>query len=350
MQDPPQVSVVIPTCDRRHVLARCLDSLTNQTHGSFEVIVVDDGSEDDTPDFLQAFVDEHASHRTGDHAKMRFRWLRNERRTGANPSRNRGIREAMGEFVALLDCDCIAEPDWLDRLLEGFTNPNVAAVTGLVRDPPPTNLYELTFKGTHRIHGSQNAHRLVAGNMCVRSSVLREHALDEDRAKVDSDITVSGRGDEEGLFLILRAAGYEVRVAPEAVVLHEHGFTGRRFFRQAYRGGKSAARLVYKFRLAQRLDMLPFVLAYASLPLMLVDVRLAIVPGLFFAAALAAITYNDLFRKGKTIGETVRSFPVLLVYYQVRLCGYAVETIRLRLGRHDIRRVRLDKAPVAGQE
>ncbi len=341
MQEPPQVSVVIPTCDRRHVLARCLDALTNQTHTSYEVIVVDDGSADDTPDFLQTFADEHA----GNNAKVRFRWLRNEQRIGANPSRNRGIREAAAEFVALLDCDCIAEPDWLDKLLEGFADSNVAAVTGLVRDPPPTNIFELTFKGTHRIHGSQKANRLVAGNMCVRSSVLREHTLDEDRAKVSGDITVSGRGDEEGLFLILRAEGYEVRVAPEAVVLHEHGFTGRRFFRQAFRGGKSAARLVYKFRLSQRLDMLPFILAYASLPLMLVNVRLAAVPGFFFVAALAAITYNDLFRKGKTIGETLRSFPVLLAYYHVRLCGYALETIRLRLCRHDIRRVQLDKAP-----
>ncbi|MFH1417329.1 MAG: glycosyltransferase family A protein [Planctomycetota bacterium] len=333
MQEPPQVSVVIPTCDRRGVLARCLSSLVSQTHASFEIIVVDDGSVDDTPVFLQAFADEHPG--------LRFCWLRNEERLGANPSRNRGIREAAGEFVAFIDSDCAAAEDWLERLMHGFSSERVGAVTGLVRDPLPTNIYELTFKGTHRLGRPGAARRLVGGNMCIRRELLLEYPLDED---------LKHSCDEEGVFLRLRAGGYEQRVVPEAVVDHEHYYTRQSFFRQARQGSESAARLVYKYYLPQRLDMLPFMLAYASLPLILADVRLAAAPGFFFAAALAAIAYNDLFRKGKTIGETLRSFPVLLAYYHVRLCGYIVETIRLRLCRHGLRRVRLDKAPDAAPD
>ena len=127
------------------------------------------------------------------------------------------------------------------------------------------------------------------------------------------DIAVSGRGDEEGLHLALRAAGYELRAAPDAVVLHEHHYTGRSLFRQAFRGGRSAARLVYKYYLPPRLDLLPFILAYLTLPLVLLGWWYAVVPGFFFCGAAAAITYNDLFRKGKSIGETVLTFPVLLV-------------------------------------
>lgn len=337
--DVPFVSVVIPTCNRREILERCLDALVKQTYPRFEVIVVDDGSTDDTPEFLDRFG--------ADHPELAIRILRNESSIGANPSRNRGIRESGGEFVAFEDSDCMAEQDWIEQLVAGFASEQTAAVTGLVVDPKPSNIFELTFKGTHRIGQAGPAGRLIAGNMCVRTKILRDHLLDTDRATptVGSDghpdVSVSGRGDEEGLFLMLRAGGHEILAVPRAVVFHEHHYSARTFFRQAFRGGRSAAKLVYKYYLPQRLDLLPFMVAYVTLPLVLIGPWFAMVPAFFFVGALAAITYNDLFRKGKTVGETLMSFPVLLAYYQVRLCGYVVETIRLRLGLCRIKRTRL---------
>lgn len=337
--DRPIISVVVPTCNRCDVFARCLEALADQTWSSYEVIVVDDGSTDETPTFLRDFG--------ADHERLKLTVLRNDSNIGANPSRNRGVRAAVGEFVAFIDSDAIAKPDWLEKLVEGFISRRVAAVTGLVRDLPPTNVYELAFKGTHRIHGAGEANRLSAGNMCIRRDLLTKHMLDEDRASVVTgddgkvDVTVSGRGDEEGLYLHLKAAGYEQRVVPDAEVLHIHHYTRRSFFKQAYRGGKSAARLVYKFHLPPRVDMIPFVLTYVSVPLVLLGWRWGYVSAFFFAAAITAITYNDLVRKGKTLGETIRSFPVLLIYYHVRLAGYVLEAIRLRLGLVSVHRVRL---------
>jgi glycosyltransferase involved in cell wall biosynthesis len=337
--ESPSVSVVIPTCNRREVLARCLAALTRQSHTDFEVIVVDDCSDDGTPEFLAEYAEAHP--------EFTLRWLVNETHAGANPSRNRGIRTARAELVAFLDSDCIAEPQWLEQLVAGFSSERVAAVTGRVNNLPPSNIYELAFKGTHRLAGAGPAHRLVAGNMCVRRDLLLRFMLDEDRAEQPMtadgrpDLTVSGRGDEEGLFLHLRAAGYEQRVVPDAAVLHEHRIARRSFFRQAFRGGRSAARLVYKYYLPPRIDMLPFILAYLTLLLLFIDLRLWPAPALLLLLALAAITYNDLFRKGKTVGQTLRSFPILLAYYHVRLVGYVLESFRLRLSRHDIQRVRL---------
>ncbi len=333
--------MIIPTCNRRAILGRCLEALAGQTHPSYEVIVVDDCSNDDTPELLAEFATAHPD--------LRLRPLRNQCHLGANPSRNRGIRAAAGELVAFLDSDCMAEPDWLERLTDGLADDRVAAVTGRVNDPPPANVYELTFKGTHRLAGGGTARRLVLGNMCVRRELLLAYMLDEDRpsqpkrADGTPDVTVSGRGDEEGLFLQLRAAGYEQLVVPEAVVLHEHHYDRRSFFRQAFRGGRSAARLVYKYHLPPRIDVLPFILTYLTLPLMLVHHWLALVPAFFFVSALAAITYNDLFRKGKTAWETLRTFPVLVAYYHVRLTGYLTEALGLRLCRHNVERVRLGR-------
>jgi glycosyltransferase involved in cell wall biosynthesis len=338
----PLVSVVIPTCNRRAVLERCLEALANQTYSNYEVIVVDDGSSDDTPQFLVRFVAEHPD--------VQVRCLRNEPNSGANPSRNRGIRESKGVLVAFEDDDCIAQPDWLERLVCAFSSNKVAAVVGLVISPKPTNIFELALKGTQRVPGPGPANRLVGCNMCVRRTHLIEFFLDEDRATQarnpngSVDMRVSGRGDEEGLYLMLCAAGYEIQTVPDAIVLHEHYYTGRSMFRQALRGGRSAARLVYKFYLPTRLDLLPFILSYSTMPLIFVYQWLVIIPAFFFAAALAAITYNDLYRKGKTISETIRSFHVLLAYYHVRLFGYVMEAVRLRMLKNNISRLRLQSA------
>jgi glycosyltransferase involved in cell wall biosynthesis len=329
----PQVSIVIPTCNRRDTLARCLEALRNQTYQDFEVIIVDDGSSDDTPQFLQAFCAESV--------QPCFRWYRNEPQAGANPSRNRGIQAARGEYVAFLDDDAIAAPDWLRQLTTGFASESVVAVTGRVHSAPPRNLFDLTMKGTQRVAGRVQATRLVGCNMCVRRDFLLAAGFDEDRASASPDTTVSARGDEDGLFLRLRAAGFEARVVHDAAVVHEHYYTGRSFFRQAFRGGAASARLGYKYYLPPRIELTPLLLAYLTLPLILLGPAGALVPAVFAAIFLAAILYNDLFRKRKTIIETLVTLPLLIAFYHVRMVGYWLEFVRLRVGKSGIRRVRL---------
>jgi glycosyltransferase involved in cell wall biosynthesis len=324
--DPVDVSVVIPSRDRRGPLERCLNALVEQTHPHFEVVVVDDASSDGTTAFLQEF--------SADHPTLPLRWIVNDVNIGANRSRNRGIREARGELVAFTDSDCVPAPDWLERLTAPFADANLGAVTGAIELPSPTNIFEVTYRGTNRVVGKSYVNRLVGGNMCVRRTCLLEYPLDED---------LKYGCDEEGLYLKLKAAGFDQRFVPAAHVVHEHHFTGRSLFRQARIGGAGAAWLVYKYHLPPRLDLLPFMLTYLTLPLILVRAWLVVVPAFFFAGALAAITYNDLFRKRKTIGETVLSFPVLLAYYHVRLYGYVMQAIRLRFTKHGVARVHISR-------
>jgi len=92
----PSVSVVIPTYNRAHLLPRALASVLSQ-EGVLEVLVVDDGSSDDTEAVVKGFGD------------PRLRYLRQPRNLGAAAARNRGLREARGEFIALLDSD----DEWL---------------------------------------------------------------------------------------------------------------------------------------------------------------------------------------------------------------------------------------------
>jgi len=94
------VSVVIPTYNMGKYVTDAIESVMKQTHGNYEIIVVDDGSVDSTEEVLQGYK-----------GRIRYIWQDN---CGVAEARNRGIRAAKGEYVAFLDADDV----WLPRKLE----------------------------------------------------------------------------------------------------------------------------------------------------------------------------------------------------------------------------------------
>src|SRR4051794_18998456 len=103
---PGLTSIVIPTYDHDHCLHAAIESALAQT-APIEVIVVDDGSQDDTPDVLDEFG-------------APIRWFRKDHR-GPSRARNRGITESHGEFVMFLDADDGLAPTKVGQQLHAFT-------------------------------------------------------------------------------------------------------------------------------------------------------------------------------------------------------------------------------------
>jgi glycosyltransferase involved in cell wall biosynthesis len=93
------VSVIIPTYNRSSLLAETLDSVVRQSYRPLEVIVVDDGSSDDTREMMERWIGEHSSG-----AGLRISFLR-QPNSGAPAARNLGLIESRGEFIQFLDSD-----------------------------------------------------------------------------------------------------------------------------------------------------------------------------------------------------------------------------------------------------
>jgi hypothetical protein len=96
----PRFSVIVPTFNRADTIVPSLDSLVKQTFSDFEVIVVDDGSTDDTA----------AAVETVQLDRLSYHWQPNG---GPSVARNTGADRAAGEYLAFLDTGDVADPDWL---------------------------------------------------------------------------------------------------------------------------------------------------------------------------------------------------------------------------------------------
>jgi len=105
----PLVSIVTPTYNRAHLLRRSLDSLLAQTESRFEVIVVDDASQDDSATVVASLGDE------------RFRYIRLPENRGPGGARNAGVSEARADLVAFQDSDDEWLPEKLARQLDRLT-------------------------------------------------------------------------------------------------------------------------------------------------------------------------------------------------------------------------------------
>ncbi len=103
------ISVVIPTHNRAALLRRALTSVLRQTHQQFEVIIADDGSDEDIPAVLAELADH------------RLRYVR-QHKSGACAARNLGARHARGQWLTFLDSDDEAQPDWLASLVHVLAN------------------------------------------------------------------------------------------------------------------------------------------------------------------------------------------------------------------------------------
>jgi GT2 family glycosyltransferase len=107
---PPSVTIVIPTFDRVDLLGAAIDSVLAQDHPELELLVLDDGSTDSTPELLRAYAER------GD---ARFRWNRHEN-VGQARTLNRGFEEARGELVGYLSSDDLLQPGAVAALAAPF--------------------------------------------------------------------------------------------------------------------------------------------------------------------------------------------------------------------------------------
>jgi glycosyltransferase involved in cell wall biosynthesis len=203
--DPPDVSVVVATRNRPGRLERLLDSLRAQTldRDHFEVIVVDDASDDSTPSLLE---------REAERGDLDFRTLTRRSPGGPARARDEGWRAARGSLVAFTDDDCTVDPGWLAAGVAAASLRPGAVVQGRT-DPDPAERDRLgPFSRTVEVHD--------LGPYYQTCNIFYPRELLERVGGFDSDAFRGPGGEDTDLAWRAIAAGAETVFAPEAQAYH----------------------------------------------------------------------------------------------------------------------------------
>jgi GT2 family glycosyltransferase len=216
------VSVIVVNWNRRELLAACLASLARPQGLPFEVIVVDNGSSDGSPDWLASVA-----------FPFPLRLIRNSENRGFCAANNQGIDASCAEFIALLNNDAEAGEGWLYHLASAFDDPRVgmAASKILVWEDPEIidkagHLIWLDGQNRGRGHGQRDTGQFDIreeilwpdGCACMfrRSMLLEAGGFDED---------FFAYADDAEIGLRYRILGWKAVYVPEARVLHHRGAT-----------------------------------------------------------------------------------------------------------------------------
>lgn len=115
----PKISIIVPVYNVEKFLAECLDSIFSQSFEDFEVLLVNDASEDGSREICERYAKQDA----------RIRILENEKNLGLSLTRNHGIREAKGEYVTFIDSDDLIDRNYLIKLFSVAEQENAEVVS-----------------------------------------------------------------------------------------------------------------------------------------------------------------------------------------------------------------------------
>jgi glycosyltransferase involved in cell wall biosynthesis len=231
----PTFSVVIPTFERPATLARVLDALGRQSSPpDFEVLVVDDGSRDRTPDLLRSLSPRYP-----------FRCLRQEN-SGPAAARNRGVEEARGRLVLFLGDDTVPEGDLLSAHAVAHAEPRAHPVAVLGYTTWPRDRRVSPFLHHINEYGLQFGYGLIEDpdsvpfNFFYTSNISLPRALLKAAGLFDTTFPNAAWEDIEIAYRLMRM-GMKILYRPAAVARHYHDITFASFRRRQEKAGEAAA-------------------------------------------------------------------------------------------------------------
>jgi O-antigen biosynthesis protein len=224
----PFVSVIVCSYNGGRTLAACLDSLSKLNYPDYEVILVDDGSTDDTAYIAAQFPQVRYIHQSNH---------------GLSHARNTGAAAARGEVLAYTDSDCMADVDWLYYLIGTLVSGDYAGVGGPNVTPPAQNWVQACVAAapggpSHVLLTDTVAEHIPGCNMAFyRWAFESVGGFDAEYHKAGDDVDFCWR---------IQQAAWVIAFSPPAIVWHYRRFTLRAFLKQQDGYGEAESLLRFK--------------------------------------------------------------------------------------------------------
>ncbi|MFB0544969.1 MAG: glycosyltransferase family 2 protein [Asgard group archaeon] len=201
------ISVIVPVYNGEGVIASCLKSLLNQNYpkNKYEIIVVDDGSTDDTTEIVSRF--------------KRVKLIK-QKHKGPATARNLGVKKSRGQIVLFTDADCVPPKNWIKNMIEPFKDKKIVGVSGTYKTLNKKSLVA-RFVG----YEIEERHDTLKkrGNidfMGTFSAAYRKNIFSKFGGFDTSFPTASGEDPE--LSFRINKAGFKMVFQPKSFVYHRH--------------------------------------------------------------------------------------------------------------------------------
>ena len=238
----PFISIIVPAFNEGITLKNSIESLLKLDYQNYEVIVVNDGSTDNSKEVAESFV----GYQNGVHNKVKISLI-NKSNSGKAKALNAGIQYSEAEFVLCMDGDSILSPATLKNAIRHFSDPNVGAVAGNVkiqnRKTWLTDLQALEYVEGLNLARSAQGHikmvNIIPGPIGMfRKEVLREVGFySSDTFSEDADITLK-----------ILSLGWKIEYEPNSWALTEAPVTVHQLLKQRYRWTRGILQAIRKHK------------------------------------------------------------------------------------------------------
>lgn len=211
------ISVIVPAYNAAATIGECLDALLNQSvpRTQYEVIVVDDGSRDNTRDIVEQYPVT----------------LLSQSHRGPAVARNRGVCQANGEIILFTDADCVPTANWIEEMLKPFENPEIVGVKGVYRTRQKgliPRFIQLEYEDKYeKMHKERFVDFIDTYSAGYRKAVFEDHGGFDPifPMAAGEDIEFSHRLAERGCKMVF---------ASQAIVYHQHADSLSKYLRRKF--------------------------------------------------------------------------------------------------------------------
>lgn len=232
----PVVSVIIATFNEEKVIARTIDAVLASRYEKLEIIVVDDGSKDNTSIVVSQLY--------GDNPAVR---LVHQENSGKAMALNNGMTFASGEILVCLDADTIFAADTIPKLVRRFADPSVGGVAGNVKVGNRVNI--LTYWQAIEYITSQNLDRRAYAMFNAVTVIPGAVGAWRTRAVIEAGGYLHDTlAEDMDLTWRIRKAGWRIENEPEAYGYTEAPDTIRALFKQRFRWTYGTLQCLWKHR------------------------------------------------------------------------------------------------------
>jgi GT2 family glycosyltransferase len=243
LKEYPRVSIIVCSYNGGKTLKDCLESLDLLNYPDYEIILVDDGSKDDTADIVKTFQTTRAANATHSSRPLPGFIPIVQRNMGLSYARNAGAAAATGAVFAYTDSDCMADPDWLYYLIGTLTSGDYAGVGGPNISPPAINWVQAAVAAApggpaHVLLSDVVAEHIPGCNMAFHRWAFESiGGFDTEYRKAGDDVDFCWR---------LQTSGQVIAFSPAAIVWHYRRFTLKAFRKQQEGYGEAESMLRFK--------------------------------------------------------------------------------------------------------